>query len=124
MEQSQPIQQPHTPLTSVRNVGPAFAKALMKAGIDSQEMLINLGADNAYYQLLINGIAPHFIGYYSLVMGLMERPWFDCKGDEKAYLRRRFDAIKKQALHAKSIENNKAFLSRQLVFDLNILGVL
>jgi hypothetical protein len=42
------------------------------------------------------GLPAHFIGYYVLVMALQDRPWNDCKGDEKKALRVRFDALKAQ----------------------------
>ncbi|MGR3468923.1 MAG: TfoX/Sxy family DNA transformation protein, partial [Shimia sp.] len=44
--------------------------------------------------LLEGGQRPHFIGYYVLHMALQGRPWNDCQGDEKAALRRSFDALK------------------------------
>jgi DNA transformation protein len=53
-----------------------------------------MGADAAYARMLRAGSKPHFIGYYVLVMGLMGRPWNDCKGAEKAALRVKFDALK------------------------------
>ena len=62
----------------------------------SAEELRDLGADEAYARLLQTGTKPHFIGYYVLVMGLQGRPWNDCKGKEKAALRKRFDTIKAQ----------------------------
>jgi hypothetical protein len=68
--------------------------ACADVGIDSAEALRSLGADTAYGMLLKNGMRPHFIGYYVLVMGLQGRPWNDCKGDEKKALRKRFDQIK------------------------------
>ena len=71
--------------------------ACARAGIHSAEELRELGADEAYSRLLRSGSRPHFIGYYMLVMGLQGRPWNDCKGKEKAELRKRFDAIKSQA---------------------------
>jgi hypothetical protein len=46
--------------------------------------------------LLRTGAQPHFIGYYVIVMGLQGRPWNDCRGEEKAALRRRFDVLKAQ----------------------------
>lgn len=85
------------PVTSIRNLGPAFAAACARAGIHSAEDLRDLGADAAYARLLETGTRPHFIGYYVLVMGLQGRPWNDCIGDEKAALRVRFDAIKASA---------------------------
>ena len=85
-----------TPVSSIRNLGPAFEAACTKAGIPSAEALRDLGADAAYAQLLRSGVKPHFIGYYVLVMGLQGRPWNDCKGREKTELRKRFDAIKAQ----------------------------
>ena len=85
-----------TPITSIRNLGPAAQDAFAKAGIHSAEELRALGADAAYLRLLQSGAAPHFIGYYVLVMGLQGRPWNDCKGDEKAALRVQFDALKAQ----------------------------
>lgn len=68
--------------------------AFAKVGITSAEELRDLGTDAAYEQLLRNGHRPHFIAYYVIEMGLQGRPWNDCKGDEKAALRGRFDAIK------------------------------
>lgn len=86
-----------TPVSSIRNLGPAFEAACARAGIHSAEELRALGADETYTRLLQTGTKPHFIGYYVLVMGLQGRPWNDCKGKEKAALRKRFDAIKVQA---------------------------
>ncbi|MDA8587293.1 TfoX/Sxy family protein [Rhodobacteraceae bacterium] len=80
-------------VSAIRNLGPASDAAFARAGITTADQLRALGADPAYTQLLAAGSKPHFIGYYSLVMGLMGRPWNDCRGAEKADLRKRFDAI-------------------------------
>lgn len=87
------------PISSIPNLGPATEAAFSKAGIHSAQELRALGADEACLRLLQSGSAPHFIGYYALVMGLQGRPWNDCKGAEKAALRLRFDAIKAQNPH-------------------------
>ncbi len=81
------------PVSSIRNLGPASEKAFARAGIGSAEELRALGPDAAYAQLLAHGTRPHFVGYYAMVMGLMGRPWNDCRGAEKAALRARFDAL-------------------------------
>ncbi|PXW82902.1 TfoX-like protein [Ruegeria sp. P4] len=86
-----------TPVSSIKNLGPAFEAACTRAGIHSAEELRALGADAAYGKLLASGGKPHFIGYYVLVMALQGRPWNDCKGEEKKALRKRFDAIKAQS---------------------------
>ncbi len=86
-----------SPVSSIPNLGPATEAAFAKAGIHSAEDLRALGPDEAYRRLLASGVAPHFIGYYVIVMGLQGRPWNDCQGEEKAALRRRFDAIKTEA---------------------------
>lgn len=83
-----------TPISSIRNLGPAMEAACARADIHSAEEIRDLGADETYARLLSTGTRPHFIGYYVLVMGLQGRPWNDCKGKEKAALRVRFDAIK------------------------------
>lgn len=85
------------PVTDIPNLGPASAEAFARAGITSAEEIIELGADEAYLRLLQSGSAPHFIGYYVLVMGLQGRPWNDCKGKEKEALRKSFDALKARA---------------------------
>lgn len=85
-----------TPVSSIPNLGPASEAAFARAGITSAEQLRDLGADAAYLRLLKSGSAPHFIGYYVIVMGLQGRPWNDCKGAEKAALRVKFDALKAQ----------------------------
>lgn len=85
---------PPEPVTALRNLGPAVAAEMAKAGIHDAETLREMGADEAYTRMLRAGTRPHFIGYYVLHMALQGRPWNDCKGEEKAALRRRFDAIK------------------------------
>ena len=89
-----------TPISTIRNLGPATQEAFARAGISSAESLRALGADAAYARLLGAGERPHFIGYYVLVMALQGRPWNDCKGAEKDALRARFDALK--AAHARN----------------------
>lgn len=98
-----------TPISSIRNLGPAYEDACNRAGIHSAEELRALGADQCYARLLASGSKPHFIGYYVLVMALQGRPWNDCKGDEKKALRKRFDAIK-----AQSFDQNRSELERIL----------
>ncbi|WP_170339541.1 TfoX/Sxy family protein [Ruegeria arenilitoris] len=102
------------PVSSIRNLGPAFEQACARAGIHSAEELRELGADAAYARLIQAGTRPHFIGYYVLVMGLQGRPWNDCKGEEKKALRARFDALKSST--------NQAPASR-IVADLDAIGV-
>lgn len=98
-----------TPVSSIRNLGPAVEAACARAGIDSAEELRALGADEAYARLLRSGTRPHFIGYYVIEMGLQGRPWNDCKGAEKAALRARFDAIK-----ARAFDRHRSDLERTL----------
>jgi len=85
-----------TPISTLRNLGPAMEAAFADVGITSAEVLRDLGTDAAYARLLRNGHRPHFIAYYVLEMGLQGRPWNDCKGDEKARLRARFDRLKSE----------------------------
>lgn len=80
-------------LTTIPNIGPATARALIAAGVPDAATLRAMGADAAYATLMVAGERPHFIGYYVLHMGLQGRPWNDCKGAEKDALRRRFDAL-------------------------------
>lgn len=86
-----------SPVSSIRNLGPAMEAACARAGILSAEDIRELGADETYKRLLQHGTQPHFIGYYVLVMGLQGRPWNDCKRAEKKALRERFDLIKSEA---------------------------
>lgn len=83
-----------TPVSSIRNIGPASEELYARAGIPDAETLREMGADAAYAKLLAHGTRPHFIGYYALVMGLQGRPWNDCQGAEKDKLRDRFDKLK------------------------------
>ena len=80
-------------VTAIRNLGPKKAEAFARAGIRTAEEVRALGADEAYRRLLAHGSRPHFIGYYVLVLGLQGRPWDDLGPDEKAELRKRFDAL-------------------------------
>ena len=80
-------------LTSINTIGPATARALIAAGVPDAATLRRLGADDAYRALLVAGGRPHFIWYYVMHMALQGRPWNDCRGEEKAGLRRQFDAL-------------------------------
>lgn len=91
-----------TDLTTIQNIGPATAKALIAAGIPDADYLRRIGADEAYRVLVQNGEKPHFIGFYVLHMALQGRPWNDCKGPEKDALRLRFDALIAQTRAAPS----------------------
>ncbi len=82
-----------TPISSLRNLGPASEAAFKKAGVPDAETLRDLGPDAAYALLLQSGHRPHFIGFYVIEMSLQGRPWNDCKGKEKERLRARFDAL-------------------------------
>lgn len=82
-----------TPVSSIRNIGPALEAQFARAGIASAEELRALGTDAAYARLLEQGKRPHFVVYYVIEMGLQGRPWNDCKGKEKTALRARFDAL-------------------------------
>lgn len=97
-------------ISTIRNLGPAFEQALNDAGIMTAEELREIGADAAYTRLLENGSKPHFIGYYVLHMALQGRPWNDCKGAEKAALRKQFDTLKSQSFDTERSEL-EAFLN-------------
>lgn len=97
------------PITSIRNIGPAFATSFAAVGVTTADELRALGTDAAYAKLLQNGSRPHFIGYYVIEMGLQGRPWNDCKGDEKKALRKRFDA-----LVAQHFDKDKSDIERTL----------
>ncbi len=81
-------------VTMIRNIGPAMAADMARAGITSATALRAMGADAAYGAMIATGTRPHFIGYYVLHMALQGRPWNDCKGAEKTALRARFDTLK------------------------------
>ncbi len=102
------------PVSSIPNLGPASEAAFARAGIHTAEEVFELGADGAYRRLLQAGSPPHFIGYYVLVMGLQGRPWNDCKGKEKAELRKRFDALKAEAAANPSRGSEMAHLEKVL----------
>ena len=103
-----------TPVSSIRNLGPAFEASCTAAGIHSAEDVRALGADATYAKLLNSGMRAHFIGYYVLVMGLQGRPWNDCKGPEKAALRVKFDALKSQTQVSETSEFERM---------MNVIGV-
>lgn len=102
------------PISTIRNLGPAYEQACARAGIHSAQQLREIGPDAAYAKLLQAGSRPHFIGYYVLVMGLQGRPWNDCKGEEKKALRQRFDAIK---------ASNSTAPQTKMIADLDAIGV-
>jgi hypothetical protein len=101
-------------VSSIPNLGPSSQEAFARAGITTAEEIVALGPDEAYRRLLQAGNAPHFIGYYVLVMGLQGRPWNDCKGKEKAALRARFDAIKTSVAAAPSETRSRARMDAAL----------
>ena len=103
--------------STIRNLGPASDQFYGRAGIKTADHLRDLGPDEAYLRALKSGGTAHFIGYYSMVMGLQGRPWNDCRDAEKDALKLRFDAIKTR------LTPQDAGLS-DLEKELNILGVI
>ncbi len=103
-----------TPISTIRNLGPAMEVAFARAGIHSAEELREIGTDAAYAKLLQTGHRAHFIAYYVIEMGLQGRPWNDCKGKEKDALRKRFDALKR---------NNKPSHDTEIERILDEIGV-
>lgn len=89
-----PQPQDDDPVTAIRNIGPAMAADMARAGITTATALRAMGAAAAYGAMITAGTRPHFIGYYVLHMALQGRPWNDCKGAEKAALRASFDSLK------------------------------
>ncbi|MGB3406407.1 MAG: TfoX/Sxy family protein [Jannaschia sp.] len=89
------------PVSTLPNLGPAVEAACARAGILTVGELRALGTDAAYARLIATGTRPHFIGFYVLEMALQGRPWNDCKGEEKAALRRRFDRVKSRTVDTK-----------------------
>lgn len=81
------------PVTAIRNLGPAMARAFEAAGITTAEEIAALGTDAAYARLLASGHRPHFIGYYVIELGLQGRAFGDLTPDEKTALRTRFDRV-------------------------------
>ncbi|MDD9979291.1 MAG: TfoX/Sxy family DNA transformation protein [Boseongicola sp.] len=109
------------PVSSIRNLGPASDVAFARAGITSADDLRALDPDEAYFRLISAGSKPHFIGYYAMVMGLQGRPWNDCRGKEKADLRKRFDAVKARR---RDPAIDKDGLPSDLASALNAIGVI
>ncbi len=103
-----------SPVSSIRNLGPASEAAFAKAGISTAEEIHAIGADEAYRRLLAAGTQAHFIGYYVLHMGIQGRAWNDCKGEEKKSLRAQFDKLK--AEFAGSKEKGRSDLEAALQF--------
>ncbi len=104
-----------TPISTIRNLGPATEAHFARAGITSAEQLQALGAHEAYRAWLEAGLPPHFIGYYVLHMALQGRPWNDCKGDEKKLLRKQFDVL---------VDLTHATSTRELETAMNLFGVI
>ena len=114
MPDSQAGDDASAPVTVIRNIGPAQAEALAAAGIHTAGQLRDLGADAAYRKLLSSGSRPHFIMYYVLHMALQGRPWNDCRGEEKAALRKSFDSLKASAKPAPPADGLPTELSEAL----------
>ena len=52
-----------SPISSIRNLGPAYEDSCAQIGINSTEELREHGADETYRRLLQADTKPHFIGY-------------------------------------------------------------
>jgi DNA transformation protein and related proteins len=68
-------------------------RAFAKAGIVTADALRDLGTEGAWKRLIASGYRPHFMAYLALEMGLQNRPINAITTDQKAALRRRFDAL-------------------------------
>lgn len=103
-------------VSTIRNLGPKVEQMFAKAGIHTAEEIRDMGAEEAYRQLLKAGTRPHFIGFYCIYLGLQNRPWNDLSPNEKKTLRATFDTLVKDA--TAEFGNRSAIEA-----ELNALGV-
>lgn len=82
------------PVTDLKNIGPAMAEALARAGITTAQQLRDLGADAAYARMMATGHKPHVIAFTALALGLQGRPWNDASPAEKADFKARLAHLK------------------------------
>ena len=81
------------PVSAIRNIGPRSVESFARAGLHSADEVRALGAEETYRRLILAGTRPHFIGFYTLWLGLQGRLWTDIAPDEKAELRVVFDRL-------------------------------
>ena len=74
-------------LTKLRGIGPKVATWLQQAGIETAQQLAELGAVEAYLQVIEKtDFQPNVCLLYSLVGALEDRDWLDVAHNDKARL--------------------------------------
>jgi hypothetical protein len=70
-------------LHSIKNFGPYMVKIMNAIGIHSKEELLNSSYTQIKNDLEKLGIKPHMNIFYSIEMGLQNRPWNSITSSEK-----------------------------------------
>ena len=80
-------------LEQLRNLGPASARWLARAGIHSGRQLRTLGAVNAYRRALLSGARPNLNLLWALQGAVQDRDWRQLTQAEKARLLMELDDL-------------------------------
>ena len=75
-------------LERIKNFGPYMVKTLQSIGICSREDLLATDYKRIAKALQEAGIRPHLNLFYSIEMGLQDRPWTDITPREKREIQR------------------------------------
>ena len=70
-------------LSAIKNFGPYMVKILNAIGIHTKEELLNSSYSKIKSDLEQAGIRPHLNIFYSIEMGLQNRPWSSITPNEK-----------------------------------------
>jgi hypothetical protein len=75
-------------LDEIKNFGPYMVRTLQSIGIHSKDQLLATDYQQIARSLREAGIRPHLNLFYSIEMGLQNRPWFSITPREKAEIQR------------------------------------
>ncbi len=70
-------------LKEIKNFGPYMVKVMNLIGINSREDLLASDYKKIKKDLIKAGVTPHLNIFYSIEMGLQDRPWNEITSDEK-----------------------------------------
>lgn len=85
------MNQDETTLAKMRNLGPASARMLGRAGIDTPAQLRELGAAEAYIRVKLSGQSPSLNLLWAVWGAIQDAPWNEVPENVKAQLLREID---------------------------------
>lgn len=82
------------PIEELKNFGPYMVDIMHRIGVYTEKDLLDSSYSDIADRLLEHGIRPHLLIFYSIAMGLQDKPWTAIPVEEKTLIRAQLSRVR------------------------------